>query len=188
MNPVFFHELPLIVSIQGKPKLAHVAAGFSKAVDPQSGMTVNLKDILDWEDQWKAQSSSRQWNSWFDFLSDFRNFIQSKSQSAQAHIASLQVRFFDQSLLRWQEAGVTVTRKLVGELENGKLKVLEIGFDVKSESEILQALDFSLPVNRLIQVRTAQELGLMVEQQSGLKVQTVEIQDPLTELSEIQYF
>lgn len=47
-NVSFFRELPLTISIDGKLSFFKLAAGFSKPVDLQSGMTVNLVLVNQW--------------------------------------------------------------------------------------------------------------------------------------------
>jgi hypothetical protein len=125
-HPIFFKELPWVVKIQGKPELVGFSLGVSKPVDPESGMTLNLSQIMDWQNHWLQESSERDFTSWFEFLELSQNFFAPLVVSAGGNLQALQVRFFAGALLRkeakgfrwsWQQVVVDLLRVVKEEEE-----------------------------------------------------------------------
>lgn len=134
-NPVFFKEVPLQLRFQGDFILIFFATGFSKAVDPMSGMTVNLMNVVQWQSKFKDSLKSEDFGSWFDFFQRATLFFQNKAQSEQAELKALQVRLFDGRLLRQDAEGLFLTKS---DLVTEKEKV----FIRKTKREIKISEDF----------------------------------------------
>lgn len=174
-----------MVSIQGKPELTNFAAGFSKAVDPLSGMTVNLRDIMIWLEQWKEQCSDGAFTSWLDFLAQAHQFFSKHAQLLKAQASAVQVKFFDQSLLRWNvvQFSISIRGPIVDNL--ARLRICELHFRLSTESDFERVRDFILP-SELPGSFDEPELFLaFFESKLGLPLEKAEIQDPETKVSAI---
>lgn len=181
MNPIFFKELPLTVSIQGKPELVGFAAGFSREVDPMSGMTFNLKDIMDWQQQWKSQSTGQSFALWTQYLQNaFHHF---KNLATNATDLIVQVRFWDQSTFRMAGSHFLFTRSFPQSDSRGRLRILQLQCAVQNDSELERIRHFSTQNEFPGSFDEIELLYSYFESKFGLSDFTVEIKDPETQIS-----
>jgi len=105
-NPTFFKEIPLQLKIQGNFNLVYFATGFSKPVDPLSGMTVNLTKVIQWQNDFKLFLADQNFSSWLSFFKQATEFFQKKAVIERAELKALQVRFFEGQILRQDSSGL----------------------------------------------------------------------------------
>jgi hypothetical protein len=181
VNPIFFKELPLVVSIQGKPEFIGFAAGFSKEVDPLSGMTFNLKDIMDWQQQWKAQSIGQSFALWTHYLQNAFSHFRKLAPNAKELI--VQVRFWDQSTLRMTGSHFRYTRIFPQSDSMGRLRILQLECSVQNESELERIRHLHLQDELPGSFDEPELLYSYFESKLGLSDFAIEIKDPETQIS-----
>lgn len=183
--PVFFKELPLILSVQGKPELVHLAAGFSKPVDALSGMTINLKDIMDWQDEWARLCASRDFSSQLDFLQEARAFFAGKAASMGAQVPAVQSRFQSGAVLRWDGRGASVARSGTVRDPQNVLRICELCFAVGDSTEVSKALAFCFPESVGESFSQASMVATIFRTQTTLKILRLAVMDPLSKISQV---
>lgn len=183
VNPVFFKELPLVLQYQGKPELVHFAVGFSKTVDPMSGMTVNLKDIMDWQEQWKQMSSVSLITSWFEFFQQAHSFFQKKAALQKAESPIQQIRFFDSSILRFENGQFVMTKSQSMVDTLGRLRICHVQWILDLESDIQRIREYPMR-SELPGTWDDSDLILnLFESELGLKAQRLELEDPISKIA-----
>jgi hypothetical protein len=178
-SPAFFKELPLILQVQGKPELVGFAVGVSKAIDPESGMTVNLSELMKWQEDWKQESSSVNFNSWFEVLQNGHQFFEARSQTLQAQCSVVQLKFFDQSELRLQNGRFSFSKKLQSSDSSRTLRVLKLELTMKSESDFTTARQLQIPDSFPGSWNDSGLLTAYLKSQFGHPPLRIEIWDPL---------
>lgn len=95
----FFRELPFQIQIQGQLSIFRFAAGFSKSVDPLSGMTVNLKYVNSWLEALQQDCRGRHFSDPGEMLMAANAFLEPLAQEQRALVTRLQIRFENQDQL-----------------------------------------------------------------------------------------
>lgn len=134
-NPIFFKEIPLQVKTQGNFYLVYLATGFSKPVDPLSGMTVNLMSVMSWQNDFKASLAKQDFSSWLEFLKSASAFFSEKASSEKAELKALQLRFFDGRILRQDLEGLYLFENFPYE-HQGKVMIAKSKIKVQSEADL----------------------------------------------------
>lgn len=93
----FVREVPISIVIEEAPSqrrgfLFHLAAGFSKSVDPLSGMTVNLVLVDQWLADLKANLEKDFHTSFADIMALTRRNLLENADKEAAHLVSLSFR------------------------------------------------------------------------------------------------
>lgn len=180
-EPVFFKELPLILQVGGKPELAGFSVGVSKAIDPESGMMVNLSELVSWQNEWKQAASALSFSSWFEFLEQSLVFFENRCGQLQAHCRVVQIRFFDRSLVRLQNRVFSFSKAYQSADSTGRLQVLNLEVPLESESDLLRARQFQFP-DPFPGSWDEQSLLISYSQSHfGFPARRIEIWDPLRE-------
>lgn len=181
--------------------LSYFAAGFSKAVDPLSGMTVNLAVIQQGLSEMKDSFESQDFPDFLnalkshrDFLANFISRLQSEGTGG-AHVTSAQFRFLDGSILRWhsdsensgvftfEKSGATVLTDLAGRPK--KLRILKILFRITSDSELLQAREFVIPSVFSLPDPPEEELLAELNRKTDLGLFKLELWDPMARVAQV---
>ncbi|MEZ0392654.1 MAG: hypothetical protein ACAH59_10585 [Pseudobdellovibrionaceae bacterium] len=98
------------------------ALGVSQEINPLSGMTVNLKKVLEWLEDFQSQVKSQNFTAWNDFFIFSFSQLQKKVLSESAQLTALQVNFFDHSQLRFQNNQMTFSQTALVSDESGVKK------------------------------------------------------------------
>lgn len=175
----------MVVSVRGKPELIHFAVGFSKNVDPLTGMTVNLKEILGWLEEWKELSSRGDYPSWMDFLSQAQGFFAQQALKEKAQAAVVQAKFFDQSTLRWNGDHFSIAKQAPIVDRMARLRMCVIHFRLPTESDLERLRKFTLPSEIPGSFDEPEFFLTYFESVLGLPIDKAEIQDPQTKVSVI---
>lgn len=94
-----YRELPFQLKIRGQFFLFRFAAGYSKTVDPQSGMTVNLKYLNSWLEALRGHCQDQDFTSPCEILQVARSFLKALAVAQQASLERVQIQFENQDLL-----------------------------------------------------------------------------------------
>jgi hypothetical protein len=185
-KPRFFKEVPLQVQLQGELRLLHFAAGFSKAVDPLSGMTVNLARINQWLNQLASDLVQLNFSNALEFLSWARDQLQIQAQLEKAQVTKVQARFFDRSVLILEAGSFHLQKSqecLVGDSKDQEsLKIAQIQFWIRTPQDLQQAFRYSIPSRISATESTAIS---EIEKGSHLSIQQLELSNPLSKTAEI---
>lgn len=108
------------IQIDGKLSFFKLAAGFSKAVDPESGMTVNLVHVNEWLGEVIRQLSQGDHASEQTVLQFAEKTLKEKSQALGAVVSRVQITAEDHSIFAIDASGFSVQTQKWSTHTNGQ--------------------------------------------------------------------
>lgn len=184
-GPAFFHETPLVLALPGRRELVDFAVGFRKNVDPLSGMTVNLKEILRWQELWATKIHTSHFQDHFEFLKQAHIFFSGQAQVVGAQIQALQIRFFDQSILRWDLQQFDFSRRAPIEDVSGRVRIVRLRWSVLTEADLRTLRQFRFPQKLSLSFADAAALRQHLESLVKVPIDRMELEDSLSGRAEI---
>ncbi len=185
--PIFFHEVPLQIDLRGRFQTIHFAAGFSKAIDLLSGMTVNLTSVQCWLTELSIEILSKQFSDPIQFLSWSQARLQNDASGAGAELIQVQIRFFDQTRFQhnggqfyFQKSENCVLGESTMSFKN--IKTLQILFRISDLFAFDRALAFVIPKQLVLQ---RQKLLAELQLQAGIPIEQIEVFDAIGKFSEV---
>lgn len=200
--PVFFKESPFQLQIRKESHLVHLAAGFSKSVNPLTGMTVNLVIVQQWMAELRDQADRREWNGFLVALKECHQYFKAlcardfQHESESIAVPTTQFRFFDGSILKldaapdqglqftFQKSGLT---SFPSEDASPVLRLVKVEAAVSTEFELMQAQSFPVPATFSVEgVKNPESVyAHELRQKTSLKLLRIEIWDPLRRIAQV---
>lgn len=183
MTPAFFRRIPLQIELEGNFQSINFAAGFSKHIDPLSGMTVNLVTVDQWLDSLSQAATQEKFLDAQAFLSWSEKKLKVLAATEAAVLSKVQMQFFDHSILSLGTAKFFFEKSQQYFFQDRqKLKICRLFFQLEFLGDLKKAKNYLLP--KELKLAGEQDLKILADN-SGLKIMKLEIFDPLLKSSEI---